>query len=90
MRSTIELWNGQPSEDKCKHCGNPYFPTMVCPKCGYKTNVTNVCRRCMVNLQLTGYETHWCETRKKSITRKIKNYVNQGTIWEKPKNDSTN
>jgi len=81
----MSLWNGQPSEDKCKRCNQPYFPTMECPKCGYKTNVTNVCRTCMVNLVLTGYESHFCSSLSKSVTRKIKDYINQGSLWEKKK-----
>jgi len=83
MRDVIELWSGQPSEDKCK-CGSPYYPEMICPKCGYKTVVTNVCRRCMVNMVLTGRESHTCKNLR-TKSRPIKGYVNQGTLWEKEK-----
>jgi len=82
MRDVTALWAGTPSEDKCKKCGSPYYPEMICPKCGYKTVVTNVCRRCMVNMVLTGRESHFCTPKMRSVSRKIKGYVNQGTIYE--------
>ena len=82
MRDVIALWGGQPSEDKCPKCGGAYYPEMICPKCGYKTVVTNVCRSCMVNMVLTGRESHFCVPRSRNVSRKIKGYVNQGTIYE--------
>ena len=85
MRDIIALWNGLPSEDKCPKCDSPYYPIMICPKCGYKTNVTNVCRRCMVNMVITGRESHFCTATNRNISRKIKGYVNQGTTYELPK-----
>lgn len=82
MRDIIELWNGKPSEDKCPKCYLPYYPVMICPKCGYKTVVTNVCRKCMVSMLITGWESHFCLARNRVVSRKIKGYVNQGTIYE--------
>jgi hypothetical protein len=82
MRDIISLWCGQPSEDKCPKCGQPFYPVMRCPKCGYKTTVTNICRICMVNMVIAGRESHFCSKTSKNISRKIKGYVNQGTIYE--------
>jgi len=85
MRNIIALWCGQPSEDKCPKCNGGYYPIMVCPKCGYKTTVTNICRSCMVNMVITGRESHLCFPRLRNTSRKIKGYVNQGTIYEMEK-----
>jgi len=82
MREIIKLWCGQPSEDKCPKCNGDYYPEMRCPKCNYKTSVTNVCRRCGVNMVLTGREGHFCSSTLRRSSRKIKGYVNQGTIYE--------
>jgi len=87
MRDVTALWACTRSEDKSKKCGSPYYPEMICPKCGYKTVVTNVCRRCMVNMVLTGRESHFCTIRMRSISRQIKGYINQGTIYEQKKAD---
>jgi len=78
----MALWCGMPSEDKCLKCGGFYFPEMQCPKCGYKTVVTNVCRSCMVCMVLTGRESHFCTPRMRNVSRKVKGYINQGTIYE--------
>jgi len=82
MRDILDLWNGEPSEDKCKRCGSPYYPVMICPNCEYKTTVTNVCRICVTNMQVTGKESHFCTPLGRIITRRIKGYVNKGTIYE--------
>lgn len=31
-----------------------WLPIMECPKCGYKTTVTNICRVCMKKMVYTG------------------------------------
>jgi len=82
LRDVISLWCGQPSEDKCPKCNQPYYPECKCPKCGYRTTVTNVCRKCMVNMIITGRESHFCSVSNRSVSRKIKGYIPQNTRYE--------
>jgi len=88
-RDVMSLWSGQPSEERCTTCNSPYYPVMKCPKCDYKTTVTNVCRRCMVNMVLTGRESHFCSFSNREKSRPIKGYKNQGTIYELKSTEGT-
>lgn len=43
-----------------------WWPEYKCPKCGYATVVTNVCRRCDVWMCATGFEEKtWLDEKKK-------------------------
>ena len=42
--------------DSLKHKESKWWPEYKCPKCGYNTTVTNVCRRCEVWMCSTGRE----------------------------------
>jgi len=41
---------------------NKWYAQYKCPKCGYETNVTNLCRSCQRRMYATGKECRWNAT----------------------------
>ena len=62
------------------------FPIMRCPKCGYESTVTNVCRTCMKNMVYTGYvRRHMGRKRKyvpKNDDEKLKLHIGWAVVFE--------
>ena len=61
----LNLNSQSPAYKKPKVKGQKYFVVYRCPKCSAESWVTNVCRKCMVNMYATNSETHFAARKRK-------------------------